>query len=131
MRPAQPIGERLQLIATARCEPEVAAFFGKGFGGGRANALRGAGDEDALAAQMQIHGTTRWLGEAGWPKLLGGTALYPFWQYLARKPVSTFRDHALAVNIALQRCAAPRFGPLQGLQNRRRCRVGKSQGSSR
>ena len=37
----------------------MAAFLGKGFGGGRANALRCAGDQDALAAQMQIHGITR------------------------------------------------------------------------
>ena len=65
MRPAQPIGERLQLIAAAGSEPEVAAFLGKGFGGGRANALGGAGDEDTLAAQMQVHGITRWLGEVG------------------------------------------------------------------
>ena len=64
MRAAQALGQRLQLIAASRREPEMAAFRGKGFGGGRANALGGAGDEDALAAQMQIHGSTRWLGEA-------------------------------------------------------------------
>ena len=29
------------------------------FGSGRANALRGAGDEDAFAAQMKIHGIAR------------------------------------------------------------------------
>jgi len=37
----------------------VTAFFGKGFGRGRANCLGGAGDQDALASQMQIHGITR------------------------------------------------------------------------
>src|SRR5215216_5513226 len=53
---AQPVGERLQLIAAAGGEAKVAAFLGEGFGRGRANAFRGAGDKDALAAQMQIHG---------------------------------------------------------------------------
>jgi hypothetical protein len=36
----------------------MTAFFGKRFGGGRANTLGSAGDEDALAAQMEIHGIT-------------------------------------------------------------------------
>ena len=62
VRRAQPLGQRLQLIAAAGGEPEVAAFLGKGFGGGRANALGRAGDQDALAAQMQIHGSTRLMG---------------------------------------------------------------------
>ena len=51
-------------IAAAGGEHEVAAFFGKGFGGRRANALGGAGDQDALAAQMQIHGNYSLVG--GW-----------------------------------------------------------------
>ena len=62
MRRAQPLGQRLQLIAAAGGEPEMAAFLGKGLGGGRANALRGAGDQDALAAQMKIHGIARLIG---------------------------------------------------------------------
>ena len=53
---AQPVGQRLQLVAAAGGKPEMAAFLGEGFGGGRADALGGAGDENALAAQMQIHG---------------------------------------------------------------------------
>ena len=36
---AQALGERLQLIAAAGGEAEMAAFFGKGFGRGRADAL--------------------------------------------------------------------------------------------
>src|SRR6476620_7013801 len=56
---AQPVGERLQLVAAAGGEAEVAAFFGEGFGGGCANTFGGAGDQDALAAQMQIHGNAR------------------------------------------------------------------------
>ena len=65
VRRAQPLGQRLQLIAAAGGEHEVAAFLGEGFGGGRANALGGAGDQDALAAQMQIHGISRLLGDVG------------------------------------------------------------------
>src|SRR5207248_7442733 len=34
--PAEPIGERLQLITAAGRQMEVTTFFGKGFGGGRA-----------------------------------------------------------------------------------------------
>ena len=64
VRRAQPLGERLQLVAAAGGEPEMAAFLGEGFGGGRADALRCAGDEDALAAQMQIHGITRCMGRS-------------------------------------------------------------------
>jgi hypothetical protein len=37
----------------------MTAFFGKGFGRRRADALRCAGDQDAFAAQMKIHGITR------------------------------------------------------------------------
>jgi hypothetical protein len=46
----------------------VAAFLGKGFGGRRANALRCAGDQDAFAAQMKIHGNTLLMGDilGGW-----------------------------------------------------------------
>ena len=62
MRGAQPLGKRFQLLAVAGGQHDVAAFFGKGFGRGRANALGGAGDEDTLAAQVQIHGISR-LGE--------------------------------------------------------------------
>ena len=62
VRGAQPLGQRFQLLAVAGGQHDVAAFLGKGFGRGRANALGGAGDQDALAAQMQIHGITR-LGE--------------------------------------------------------------------
>ncbi len=62
VRGAQPLGQRFQLLAVAGGQHDVAAFLGKGFGGGRANALGGAGNQDTLAAQMQIHGNTR-LGE--------------------------------------------------------------------
>ena len=48
-----------QLIAAAGGEAEVAAFLRESFGRGRANTFGGAGDQDALAAQMQIHGNTR------------------------------------------------------------------------
>ena len=65
VRGAQPLGQRLQLLAVAGGQHDVAAFLGKGFGRGRANALGGAGDQDALAAQMQIHGISR-LGEGRW-----------------------------------------------------------------
>ena len=65
VRRAQPLGQRLQLLAVAGGQHDVAAFLGKGFGRSRANALGGAGDQDALAAQMQIHGITRWVREAG------------------------------------------------------------------
>ena len=100
VRRAQAVGQRLQLIAAAGGEQEMAAFLGKGFGGGRANALGGAGDQDALAAQMQVHGISR-LGEAEvreWGcKLLG----------LRRRDRST-----------LHCSVAPRFrfGPLQSDQ---------------
>ena len=53
------LGNGLELIAAASRQAKVAAFFGKGLGGRSPNALRGAGDQDAFAAQMKIHGTTR------------------------------------------------------------------------
>ena len=56
VRRAQPFGQRLQLIAAAGGQKEMATFLGEGFGGGGADALRCAGDQDALAAQMKIHG---------------------------------------------------------------------------
>jgi hypothetical protein len=56
MRRSQPLGQSLQLVAAAGRKHEMATFFGKGFGGRRTNALRCACDQDALAAQMQIHG---------------------------------------------------------------------------
>ncbi len=70
MGEAQAFGERLQLVAAAGREPDMAAFFGKGFGGGRANALRCACYQDALAAQMEIHGITRLVGRRliGWDR---------------------------------------------------------------
>jgi hypothetical protein len=61
MSRSQAFGQRLQLLAAARREPEMSAFFGKGFGGSRADALRCAGDQHALAAQMEVHGIARWL----------------------------------------------------------------------
>ena len=57
----QPVAQGFQLIAAAGGEPQVAAFLGKGLGRGRANALGGAGDQDTLAAQMQIHGNSRFM----------------------------------------------------------------------
>ena len=60
MRPAQPVGERGELVAAAGGEEQMAAFLGKSFGGGGTDALGGAGDEDALAAQMQVHGCLAW-----------------------------------------------------------------------
>ena len=62
---AQAIGQRLQRVAAAGGKAKVAAFLGEGFGGGRANALGGAGDENAFAAQMQVHGNTRLLWKRG------------------------------------------------------------------
>src|SRR5437764_13756430 len=62
---AQAISERLQRVAAAGGKAKVAAFLGEGLGGGRANAFGGAGDENALAAQMQIHGNTRLLERGG------------------------------------------------------------------
>ncbi|MGY3150445.1 hypothetical protein ACVWYQ_007444 [Bradyrhizobium sp. USDA 3397] len=59
VRGAQTVGQRLELIAATRREEEMRAFLGEGLGGGCANALGRAGDQDALAAQMQIHGGTR------------------------------------------------------------------------
>jgi len=61
---SQPLGNGLELIAAAGRKAEMAAFFGKGFGGRSPNALRGAGDQDAFAAQMKIHGTTLLMGDA-------------------------------------------------------------------
>src|SRR5438445_12756565 len=69
----QTLGQRLELIAAARRESEMAAFLGKGFGGGRANALGGAGDQDAFAAQMKIHGIARLNGMFNWG--VGGAQL--------------------------------------------------------
>ena len=94
---AQPVGQRLQRLAAAGSQPQMAAFLGKGFGRGRANALGGAGDQDALAAQVQIHG---FFFLAGW-NFGGGTA-------------EMDRRNAVAVNIALQRCTAAEIGSLQG-----------------
>jgi hypothetical protein len=56
---AQAIGQCLQLIAAAGGQHDMGAFFGERLGGGRADALRCARDQDALAAQMEIHGITR------------------------------------------------------------------------
>ena len=39
--------------------PSAVKILGKAFGCGCANALWGAGDEDAFAAQMKIHGIAR------------------------------------------------------------------------
>src|SRR5690349_2861115 len=53
----------------------MAAFLGKGFGGGRANALGGAGNQDAFAAQVQIHGFSLLLdgtSKEGRRKWIGG-----------------------------------------------------------
>jgi hypothetical protein len=60
---AQTLRESLQLIAAAGRQPKMTAFFGKGFGGRRAEALGCAGDQDAFAAQMKIHGITRLMGD--------------------------------------------------------------------
>src|SRR5262249_7061197 len=56
---SQAVGERLQLVAAAGGETKVTTFLGEGFGGGCADAFGGAGDENAFAAQMQVHGSTR------------------------------------------------------------------------
>jgi hypothetical protein len=62
---AEPVGERLQLLAVAGGKPQVATFLGEGFGGGSTYALGGACDQDALAAQMQIHGNSRFMRGKG------------------------------------------------------------------
>ena len=59
---AQALGERLQLIAAAGGKPDMTAFLGENLRGGRADALRCAGYQDALAAQMEIHGMARLVG---------------------------------------------------------------------
>ncbi len=41
----------------------MAAFLGKGFGGGGTNALGRASDQDTLAAQMEIHGIALLMGD--------------------------------------------------------------------
>ena len=56
VRRSQAFGECLQLIAAAGGQKQMATFLGEGFGGGGTDALRCAGDQNALAAQMQIHG---------------------------------------------------------------------------
>ncbi|MGY4291054.1 hypothetical protein ACVWXO_010320 [Bradyrhizobium sp. LM2.7] len=49
MRRAQALGQRLELIAAAGGEQQMAAFLGERLGGGCADALGRAGDQDALA----------------------------------------------------------------------------------
>jgi hypothetical protein len=44
------------LIAAAGGKKQMATFLGEGLGGGGTYALRCAGDQNALAAQMKIHG---------------------------------------------------------------------------
>src|ERR1700676_3489343 len=105
MRRAQPLAERLQLIAAAGRQPQMAAFFGEGFGGGRTNALRCAGDQDALATQMQIHGIFSLDRET-----LEASA----------RSSNCEAGTAEAVNIALHSCTGANFGPLQSRQNNRR-----------
>jgi len=41
----------------------MATFLGNGLGGGSADALGRAGDQDALAAQMEIHGIALLIGD--------------------------------------------------------------------
>ena len=53
------LASAVSCVAAAGGEEEMAAFLGEGFGGGRTDALGGAGDENALAAQMQVHGMSR------------------------------------------------------------------------
>jgi hypothetical protein len=53
---SQPVCQRLHLLHIAGREAEIAAFFGKRFRGRRADTLGCARDQDALAAQMKIHG---------------------------------------------------------------------------
>src|SRR5205814_7568489 len=92
---AQPLGQRFQRIAAAGGEKKVAAFLGEGFGRGSADALGGAGDQDALAAQMQIHGNARLLGAC-------------------RKADHNWYAAAVVVgNIVVQVCATAGYGPLQ------------------
>jgi hypothetical protein len=61
----QPLGERLQLIAAAGGQHYMSAFLGERFGGRSPNALGRAGDQDALAAQMKIHGIALSVGGKG------------------------------------------------------------------
>src|SRR6185312_13947977 len=73
---AQAVGQRLQRIAGAGRKADMTAFLGEGFGRGRANAFGGAGDENALAAQVQVHGNSRLLWKrAGAERLLGAGSL--------------------------------------------------------
>lgn len=52
---SQPVGQRLELLAATGSKQEMRTLFGKRLGGGCANALGRACDQDALATQMQIH----------------------------------------------------------------------------
>src|SRR4051794_18185549 len=85
--------ERRETVTAAGGEPDVTAFLGKGLGGSGADALGGAGDENALAAQMKVHGNSRWLGG---DRIVGRVS------------------HA--VNLAPQRCASLRFGSFRRLK---------------
>src|SRR5205085_9765918 len=60
---AEPLGNRLQLIAAAGGKPDMSAFFGECFGSGRADAFRCACDQDTFAAQMEIHEISRLVGK--------------------------------------------------------------------
>src|SRR5690349_9971694 len=91
----------------------MAAFLGKGLGGRRADALGGAGDQDAFAAQMQVHGNTRccWGGsEKRSAELVGGSR--------------HGRQHCTA---ALRESEV---WSIAGRENRRHLEPGKSQGCS-
>ena len=95
----QPLGQRLELVAAAGGQAEVAAFLGEGFGRGGADALGGSGDEDALAGEMQIHGMTRVAEEEEAPELSGQSSI----------------GSTLHCSVALVR----RIGPFRGLSIQR------------
>ena len=65
VRAAQPLGQRLELFAVAGRQHQMGAFLGEGFGRRGADTLGGAGDQDALATQMKIHGFALLLGGVG------------------------------------------------------------------
>jgi len=63
MRRSQPLGEGLQLVRRCGQLTGDGNLPRQGLGGGGTDALGRAGDQDALAAQMEIHGIALLMGD--------------------------------------------------------------------